>query len=397
MKCPVNIDALVAKEQKYEIGKDIVDDRNIEVKKESVDFKTLYNCKCEDNDIDETINLGENDKPIGEILQANMQIVGKDYKTSYNKILAKAEAIIKIVYIADNENSSIETFEAKIPVMGFLDIDDLNDEMEVNLDYSIKCFNVKPVYQDLKATAISLNSEVEICAYVYKKMKFDIISDLYSTEKKLNCEYDAIKVLQNNVSANENIEIVQSLLIPELDMLNILNINANPTISEINVLDEKLALEGNIEFNILFYRNDKKVLENKKMELPFQQVVRIANLQTNMNPQIDLNVYEIEYKAIGGNQEQIRLNLNISVQNSEELDINSIRNIEIADEELGKIPSIIVYYVKGGDTLWDIAKKFRTTVEEIKSVNELIDDFIYPNQQLIIQKKKIMKQTELLL
>lgn len=397
VKCPVNLDINAAKEEKCDIGKDVTDDRNIEIQKEKVNFKTLYTCKCDNVCINETINLGEKDCPIGEILQANMQIVGKDYKTSYNKILAKAEAIIKIVYIADNENGSVESFEARVPVMGFLDVEGLTDDMDVNLNYCIKCFNVKPVYQDLKASAISLDGEVEICAYIYNKVNFDVINDIYSTEKNLNCEYDNIKMLQNNISANENIEIIQSLLIPELDMLKILNITANPVITEINVLDEKLALEGNIEFSILYYRNDKKVMENKKMELPFQQVVKIPELQSNMNPQIDLEVENLEYKSIGGNQEQIRLNINVSVLNDEEININSIKNIEIMDDELSKMPSIIVYYVKPGDSLWNIAKRFRTTVEEIKNINNLTDDMIYPNEQLIIQRKRIVNQVESLL
>ena len=166
----------------YEIKSDIIDI------KENVSFKTLYNCKCESTNINENINLNDEDKPIGEILQANMKIIGKDYKTSYNKILAKAEALIKLVYIADDDTNLVERFEAKIPVMGFIDIDGLTEDMEVSLDYEVKNFNIRPVYQDLKACAISLNADVEICAYVYNKVNFDVISDMYSTDKKINLE-----------------------------------------------------------------------------------------------------------------------------------------------------------------------------------------------------------------
>lgn len=397
VRCPVNLDVEAAKECKYEIGKDIVDDRNVEVKKENVSFKTLYNCKCENTSLNETINFGDEDKPIGEILQANMKIIGKDYKTSYNKILAKAEAVISMVYIADDATNSVETFEAKIPVMGFIDIDGLTEDMEISLDYCIKCFNIKPVYQDLKACAISVTSDIEICAYIYNKVNFDVISDLYSTEKKINCEYDTINVLQSNVNSNNTIEMTQSLLIPELDLLKILSITANPVISEMNVLDGKLALEGNIEFNILYYRTDKKILENKKMELPFQQVVKIPELQSNMNVQTNIDIENVENRPIGGNQLQIRLDMNVNTTSNEEMEINSIRNIEVTDDEAGRIPSIVIYYVKAGDTLWSIAKKFRVTVEEIKNLNELTDDRIYPNEQLIIQRKRAVSQIESLL
>jgi len=33
--------------------------------------------------------------------------------------------------------------------------------------------------------------------------------------------------------------------------------------------------------------------------------------------------------------------------------------------------SLVIYFVKEGDTLWKIAKKFRSTIDEIASVNNI--------------------------
>lgn len=47
--------------------------------------------------------------------------------------------------------------------------------------------------------------------------------------------------------------------------------------------------------------------------------------------------------------------------------------------------SIVIYFVKPKDTLWEIAKKFRSTVEDIARVNGIEDvNKIYPGQQLFI-------------
>ena len=281
--------------------------------------------------------------------------------------------------------------------MGFIDIEGLTEDMEITLDYYIKSFLVKPIYQDLKACAISLNADVEICAYIYSRVKFDVINDLYSTEKVINCVYDEIEVMQNNINSNNIVEINQSLLIPELESIKILNIDATPVLSEINVLDGKLALEGNIEFDILYYKKDKKILETKKMELPFAQVIKIPELLSNMKVNIDVDIESVESRAIGGNQLQIRLEMNVNVTNNEEIRVNSINNIEILEEMLPSMPSIAIYFVKPGDSLWGIAKKFQTTIDSIKEINELEDDMIYPNQQLIIQKRRVLNNVEALM
>lgn len=48
---------------------------------------------------------------------------------------------------------------------------------------------------------------------------------------------------------------------------------------------------------------------------------------------------------------------------------------------------MIIYFVKPGDTLWSIAKKFRSTIADISRVNNIEDENnIYPGQQLFIPK-----------
>ena len=48
---------------------------------------------------------------------------------------------------------------------------------------------------------------------------------------------------------------------------------------------------------------------------------------------------------------------------------------------------MVIYFVKQGDTLWKIAKKFRTTVEDIARVNEIENENkISVGKQLYIPK-----------
>ena len=64
--------------------------------------------------------------------------------------------------------------------------------------------------------------------------------------------------------------------------------------------------------------------------------------------------------------------------------INPVKLKELEDKEEY---SIIVYFVKAGDTLWNIAKKFRSTVENIKQINNIEDeDKLAINQQLFIPR-----------
>ena len=89
---------------------------------------------------------------------------------------------------------------------------------------------------------------------------------------------------------------------------------------------------------------------------------------------------EIEVKAVVG--------LNVLVVKCEEERI--IEKVEEQPLDLKKIqsmPGITVYMVKPGDTLWDIAKRFYTTVEEIRAVNQLEEEKLPVSSPLLLVKR----------
>ena len=396
IKTPVTLDIRVMNTSECNIAKDVVNEKNLELQKKNINLNVLQNCKMQDIDVQETVSLDEGCKPMGEILRCSLKITNEDYKISYNKIFAKADAIVKIIYVADDETQSIESFETSIPVMGFIDYEGINDTMEVTLDYCVRSYCIKPLYQDLKSLSFSVDGKIGVRDCVYQKESTEIIDDIYCPDCNLKCEYEDIRLLQNLINQVDSIEITQGLLVPELDNIKILNINAQPNINTKNVLDGKIALEGNVNFDILNYNENKKVLDDKKMELPFAQVVKVPNLQSGMNVDVEMNISNIEFAKIDSNQIQMKLDAKVTTHVNKEENINGIKNIESSEEKLPEMPSIIIYYVKAGDTLWNIAKRYRTTVKEIMTYNELKDDKIYPNQQLIIPKKSIKVTAELL-
>ena len=44
------------------------------------------------------------------------------------------------------------------------------------------------------------------------------------------------------------------------------------------------------------------------------------------------------------------------------------------------------YVIKPGDTLWDITKKFYTTTEKIRELNDLKTENLTPMQQLLVER-----------
>ena len=85
------------------------------------------------------------------------------------------------------------------------------------------------------------------------------------------------------------------------------------------------------------------------------------------------------------------INCNIDVQTDTNMyrnaNINTIDKIEEDGDREQQDYSIAIYIVKKGDTLWNIAKEFGSTVDGIARVNGIENrDLIMPGQKLYIPK-----------
>ena len=167
IKVPVVFYVKVFNNCDINIVKGITNDEDMEVQKMTSRICSQVMVGNAQIDMKENVQLDDHNSPIGEILDCDLNIINKEYKLSYNKILAKADAKVKIIYTADNEDQNVESFETTLPLMGIIDMDGVDDSKNIKLDYILKSFWVKPVYQDLQANCISVEITADVNAFVY--------------------------------------------------------------------------------------------------------------------------------------------------------------------------------------------------------------------------------------
>lgn len=397
VKIPVVFDTKAFNNCDINIVKGIMNDDEMQTQKMTQNMCSPIMKNCADIEVKENVKLNDTNSPIGEILCCNICITDKEYKLSYNKVLAKADAKIKIVYIADNERQNVETFETSIPIMGFIDVEGINDNSIISMEYEIKDYCIRPTYQDMQSNAISVEANIEVTVFSCENREVELITDFYTPRFVIKTESQNNSVVKSIIDMNEFIELSQTLVVPEFDNTNILSMDGNCVINERNVLNGKIAIAGNVDMNVLYSKKDSRMIENKKLELPFQQVIKIDDLTKDMDPIVSLNIESIDYVPNGENQILVKIRLVAMIVADREENINSITNLEVTDEDVPTMPSIVIYFVKPGDTLWNIAKNFRSTVQYIMDINELKSDVIYPGQRLLIPRLQVNNTSNLLM
>ncbi len=300
---------------------------------------------------------------LAEIMKTEANIINKDIKLSYNKVLAKADLEIKILYLTDDNR--INSVEGKIPIMGFIDMPDISEENICETNYEIKNIVIKP--NAVEEHSIYVEAEIEITCDVYKQKEIKVIQDMYSPKTNISFTKKQLQVVENKESVRNICNIRENQQVPEINGNKIYDASVNIEIEKQTLLNDKVMYEGEIEITYIFSTDNG--LESKRTRIPFsfEQDFQGVNKQSNIETKVEIENQEF----IVSSDENIDVKIDILfttflIRNA---NINVIDDINEEENKNQATSSLVIYFVKNGDTLWKIAKKFSSTVNEIEKVN----------------------------
>lgn len=330
----------------------------------------------------DTITIDNVDN-LAEILNSDINIINKDVKMSYNKILAKADLQVKIMYLT--EDNRVRTVTSVMPVMGFVDMPNVSDTNICNTKCKLKNVILKP--NSVEEHSISAEIEVEINCYVYEPKRINVIQDLYSPTSNVQFSKRNITALVNTGNMNEVCNIQEQLSVPEIQSNQIYDVQVRANLQKEDITNGRVTLEGEVELEFLYESNASSRLESKIMKMPFNHSINNDNINefTTLDTSIEIRTQNFVVLNDGNIDAKVELQFELMISKNEK--INVIDNIEVDDKKECNGYSMVIYFVKPKDTLWEIAKKFDSTIEEIVRVNDIEDaNKIMPGQQLFIPR-----------
>jgi len=363
VKASVEFEVQVYDKNEVEVIKEVDKINDIQCLKRNINVNSLVGEGKQKTTAKDTIMLDEGTN-IAEILDVQVRIINKDIKLSYNKVLAKADACVKILYLTEDDD--IKACSANIPVVGFVDIQDLNDDMICDMEYEIQ----NMIIDSKESNCIYLEIEVEISAKAYQNKEVGLIDDIYCPTLPITFNSRNFTTSQEVISKKQEFVIKQVMNIPELENCNIYDISAELAINNQNIINERLMLNGSARINIVYSDNSSKV-NMKRIDIPYEFSTDLNGCRNNMNAYIGVDVEDIDFIIMPNTDIDINIKTTFNIQIYDDIRMNIIDEINLIDDQVIDSPSVAIYYVKKGDTLWKIAKKFNSTIENILKVNEM--------------------------
>lgn len=390
----VEVSAEIEKPCKIQMVNDVLGTGDIQFLRKQSKLDKLVNKSSMDLVGKSSVTIPMDKAQIDEVLKYDTNIHKKQIKILEGKVQVEAFVNIGVLY-RDKDSREINFVSDDILVTGEESVEEAEPSMDYNVDFEIGAseFNLKE--DDLGEKRI-INSDILVKCDVelIKKEDANIIDDAYSPQSNLNLErqnYDVNMVYGHGFSetiVKENLDVQEDSPAPS----EIVMCKGNVNITDQKLVENKVALEGIVNSSVVYRTSDDdKYVYTLNDELPFSCSVDIPGSKIDMMCNSKAYIENIE-AAIEANTILIKavVSLESRVFYTEHKDF--IVNVTpVEGEAPEKKASITIYVVQKGDSIWKIAKKYCTTVENIIKANSMENsDEVLAGQKLLIPGRAII-------
>lgn len=382
VKVAIEFNLKLYSDEEVDVINNILNQENIKLLRKETKVNSLLAIKENKVYAKDTILIDNTDN-LAEILKANINIVDKDIKLSYNKILAKSEAEFKIMYLT--EENQIKTINSKIPLIGFIDVQNITEENICDVNYQIQNIIIKP--NSTEEHSIYIEIETLLSCMVYEEKNINLIQDLYSTSKKIDFNEKQINAITDKCIQKETKQIRENIDSLNISNKRIIDVDVIADINKESKLNSAIMFEGNIALNFTLISNDEQDLETQIINIPFQHAFENLNDLENRKSNVTIEIKSQDFIVQENGSVSCNIDMDLNLNSYKNTKLNMLDEINENGDREEQEYNIIIYVTKNGDTLWKIAKRFGSTVEQIVQVNDIEEENkIYPNQKLYIPR-----------
>jgi len=358
---------------------------NVHTKTQTHDFNTLSVMRDFDFFIKDAIEIPSGKASIGEILNIDYRICDKEFKMISEKVVVKGVLAVCVLYT--DCDGKIEYTEAELPFTEVFDLPETDENSTCEINFCT-CDCYFDTSEDSDGDRRIINLEISVCAEIKASTtrSIETITDLFcpgndteitKSEKSLNrviCSPTAKNTLRENITIDSSLPKIERLY----------NVITHAFITKTRLERDKLFIEGKVIAYIL-YIADNPPIYSHKAEIPFSYALDCSGACEGMDCAISCEAGHTSFHLNSSIEVEIRCILGISANISDRHDISVIEDVNFQPIPKERKKGLVIYFVKPGDTLWNIAKNYSVSPEQIAEFNKLSDkNSISPGQKLVI-------------
>ncbi len=312
---------------------------------------------------------------LAEILKFSAKPVSTEVRAGENKVIIKGDIKICTLYSGNEEDSSVQFMEHLLQFAESVEVEGVRDGMLADVEYSVKDIYYE-IRQDNDGDNRILGVEITLCALikVSEIVEIDALWDAYGIEKNVLIKKETFNLEQLIENTFSQITCKETVAIPDFlpDLYQICDCSAFPAIENISIENDSITVSGNINTSILYLSPDAELpVANFNHIMPFCHTFEVLGINKDSICDAKAEIEHLSYTMNGTRYLELRVIVSIGIKAVDSGKTELICSLDWDDDNTPskQFPSAIIYFVQKDDTLWDIAKRYKTTQEAIISNN----------------------------
>jgi len=327
----------------------------------------------------QVVDIGSDKVPMKSIIRTTAVPVLIETKQVSGKMLVKGELKLKTLY--KSENNVVEYIENSLPLSQILDIEGMDETSTTDIKLTLISLDVT-----MKPSALGNMSLLDIQASVYMQacaydcIDFPVLKDAYSTEYDCECSFKEVSVDRIVTTLEKN--YLHNFTVGQLgDVNTVVDVWCEPRKLKADLENGQLVFSGTLSVYIL-YEDGTGTLSLKESESEYRVSESIGDVcKIKCQPSVSITGCDYRIQETGL---EVRADMRVRAVVFECMSQRVIDDITLSETTLKKSSSLFIYYAVKGEKLWDIARKYKTTVSKIMAENDVSQESIPENKALLI-------------
>ena len=396
----LRVKAMVEMELKAETPKveeipiDVDGNENLFKKQEPINLLKMHTTKKDTYRMKEEMSLPGTKESIGVMLWSDVVNRKLDTKLVVDELQLTGEVLVFCFY--ESPDGKIDWVEQTIPYQGRVECYGVDETMFHHVQA-----NLEEVHADVRADEdgemriIGIEGTLQLAITIYEEEQIDILEDLYSLENHCQLEMKEVEYEQLVLQNSSKCKIMERLSVPELknEILQICHSSGSIRMERMDVREDGVLVEGAVYLSFLFVRsNDSMPFDTWHGVVPFSHLIECGQMGGELKYHLDAMLEQLSITLQGGDEIEVKAVLafhGFFKKNETRRMIDEVRVHQLSLEEVEKRPSIVGYTVKTDDDLWELAKRYSTSVEAIRELNNIPVDVLKAGDRLFIFKENM--------
>ncbi|MBQ2973889.1 MAG: DUF3794 domain-containing protein [Clostridia bacterium] len=335
--------------------------------------------------LSEVIEL-PSDKPIvSQIINVTACAVTNEVKVINNKALLKGDCNIKLYYISD-DSSAVEYIEHSVPISQIIELDGLHDNCKTGITLNVcSCETLPKADSSGDIRLIDFNARINAFIIAFDEKLVSFIDDSYSTLCETKNSFKSVELL----SYNDNFEtsftnkvVLESIGVSVDCVLAVwcsdIKYNFMPK-------DGKCFAVGTYQANIVYKDNENQIGIIQK-PVDFDCSVQMKEKAERTTCFGSVQIVSCSCAVTGDSRLELKTEMITSGIILSNYMKKYVNDIELFKENKRKDTpcALTIYFSDKGENIWNIARKYNTTVDAIKEENNFSGSIVEDKCMLLI-------------